>query len=130
MTSNGFAGVSSARASIADNTSGGRYAYRASKAGLNMVNRSLSYDLSGQVTCVVFHPGWVATDAALRSLAAIAAERGVPEAAVQVEIEGAQDIPGLMQPADVAPLYLFLASPLAASITGQGINIDRGELQA
>lgn len=54
--------VTSKMGSITDNTSGGRYAYRSSKAALNMINRSLSYDLSGQVITVVFHPGWVATD--------------------------------------------------------------------
>jgi enoyl-[acyl-carrier-protein] reductase (NADH) len=35
-----------------------------------------------------------------------------------------------MAPPDVASLYLFLASDLAANITGQSVNVDRGELQA
>jgi 3-hydroxybutyrate dehydrogenase len=33
-----------------------------------------------------------------------------------------------MQPDDVASLYLFLASPMAANITGQAVNVDRGEV--
>ena len=49
--------------SIQDNTSGGSYAYRASKAALNAITKSLSIDLGDEgFTCVVLHPGWVQTD--------------------------------------------------------------------
>ena len=56
-----IATVTSKMGSIADNTSGNAYAYRSSKAALNMANMSLARDLS-DVTCVVLHPGWVKTD--------------------------------------------------------------------
>jgi NAD(P)-dependent dehydrogenase (short-subunit alcohol dehydrogenase family) len=49
--------------SIADNTSGGAYVYRASKAALNAVGMSLARDLAARgITVVLFHPGWVKTD--------------------------------------------------------------------
>ncbi|KAA5803968.1 SDR family oxidoreductase [Alkalicaulis satelles] len=49
--------------SIADNTSGGMYAYRASKAALNAVGKSLSIDLKPKgVIVLILHPGWVKTD--------------------------------------------------------------------
>ena len=32
-----------------------------------------------------------------------------------------------MEPADIAGTYLFLASDLAANVTGQGVGADRGE---
>lgn len=49
--------------SIDDNGSGGGYAYRASKAALNIVTKSLSIDLQKEgVTCTLLHPGWVKTD--------------------------------------------------------------------
>jgi NAD(P)-dependent dehydrogenase (short-subunit alcohol dehydrogenase family) len=49
--------------SIGDNTSGGAYAYRSSKAAVNMVMRSLAVDLASRgITCVVLNPGWVRTD--------------------------------------------------------------------
>ncbi len=49
--------------SIDDNTSGGTYAYRVSKAGLNIVNKSLSLDLEPHnITAALLHPGWVRTD--------------------------------------------------------------------
>jgi NAD(P)-dependent dehydrogenase (short-subunit alcohol dehydrogenase family) len=44
--------------SVEDNTSGGEYAYRASKAALNIINRSMSIDLGHKgITCVLLHPG-------------------------------------------------------------------------
>jgi len=55
--------VTSAMGSIADNASGGSYAYRSSKAAVNIVMKSLSIDLAPRgITCVVVHPGWVRTD--------------------------------------------------------------------
>lgn len=57
-----IANQSSLMGSIADNGSGGYYAYRASKAALNMVTKSLARDLAGRgVTVVTLHPGWVRT---------------------------------------------------------------------
>ena len=42
---------------------GGSYIYRASKAAVNMVTKTLSVDLAGQgITVVALHPGWVQTD--------------------------------------------------------------------
>lgn len=53
---------SSRMGSIADNDSGGRYGYRASKAALNAVGKSLSVDLKDKgVVVLVLHPGWVKT---------------------------------------------------------------------
>ena len=53
--------ISSTMGSIANNTSGGAYAYRMSKASLNMFNKTLAIELP-QVVCVVCHPGWVKTE--------------------------------------------------------------------
>jgi len=55
--------VTSQMGSIADNGSGSFYAYRSSKAALNIITKSLSIDLNPSgilVTCL--HPGWVQTD--------------------------------------------------------------------
>lgn len=55
--------LTSGMGSIADNTSGGSFAYRSSKAAVNMVMRSLAIDLAPRgITCVVINPGWVQTD--------------------------------------------------------------------
>ncbi len=55
--------LTSRMGSIADNSSGAAYAYRASKAALNIETRSLAVDLRAEgFVCVVLHPGWVETD--------------------------------------------------------------------
>ena len=58
-----IANMSSRMGSLADNTSGGYYVYRSSKAALNMVTVSAAHDLAGQgISVVAMHPGWVRTD--------------------------------------------------------------------
>jgi len=53
--------LTSVLGSIAD-ASGGRYAYRLSKAALNMATRLLAEDLRGEgFLTVALHPGWVQT---------------------------------------------------------------------
>ncbi|KAJ8043692.1 hypothetical protein HOLleu_10897 [Holothuria leucospilota] len=55
--------MTSGMGSISDNTSGKMYAYRASKAALNMVSRSLSVDLKADnILAISLAPGWVQTD--------------------------------------------------------------------
>lgn len=55
--------ITSRMGSIEDNTSGGYYGYRMSKAAVNMAARSLSLDLKDAgVAAILLHPGMVATD--------------------------------------------------------------------
>lgn len=57
-----IANITSRMGSIADNDSGGRYGYRASKAALNALTKSLAIDLKAQgISVAVLHPGWVQT---------------------------------------------------------------------
>ncbi len=53
--------ITSQMGSIGNNQSGGYYAYRMSKAALNMFAKSFSVDYP-QVTTLVLHPGWVRTE--------------------------------------------------------------------
>ncbi len=58
-----IAALSSKMGSMGDNTSGGSYIYRSTKAALNAVMKSASIDLAARdITCVVLHPGWVLTE--------------------------------------------------------------------
>lgn len=55
--------VTSRMGSLEDNTSGSHYAYRMSKAALNMAGKSLSIDLRGRgISVCLLHPGFVRTD--------------------------------------------------------------------
>ncbi len=55
--------VTSRVGSLGDNTSGGMYAYRISKAAANMVGRNLYHDLKKNgVAVMLLHPGMVNTD--------------------------------------------------------------------
>ena len=57
-----IANITSRMGSIADNDSGGRYAYRASKAAFNALGRSLAMDLKQRGIAVAqLHPGFVKT---------------------------------------------------------------------
>ncbi len=55
--------ITSRMGSIEDNTSGGYYGYRMSKAAVNIAARSLAHDLRERgVSVFVLHPGMVATE--------------------------------------------------------------------
>jgi NAD(P)-dependent dehydrogenase (short-subunit alcohol dehydrogenase family) len=55
--------LTSMMGSIGDNTSGGYYVYRSSKAAANAVMKSMAVDLKERgVIAVPMHPGWVRTD--------------------------------------------------------------------
>lgn len=74
-------------------------------------------------------PGWVRTEAAIRSARVLAARSGEAEGTIIAGVEAAQPLAGgLMEPEDIVGAYLFLASPASANITGQTLGIDRGEV--
>ncbi|MGH7187522.1 MAG: SDR family NAD(P)-dependent oxidoreductase, partial [Pseudomonadota bacterium] len=75
-------------------------------------------------------PGWVKTRAALRSLGEMSKRTGRTENEILEGILSTQALGGLMEPEDVASLYLFLASDLANNITGQAYSVDRGEIMS
>lgn len=55
--------LTSKMGSMADNTSGGSYIYRSSKAAVNAVFKSFAHDLrSKRIKVVLLHPGWARTD--------------------------------------------------------------------
>ncbi|KAI3392889.1 hypothetical protein diail_5022 [Diaporthe ilicicola] len=82
--------VSSRVGSIADNSSGGNYAYRSSKTALNMICKNLSLELKAKgVVVAILHPGIVRTSL----------------------IPGTGDVPGSINPDEAASkLYKILVS--------------------
>ncbi len=58
-----IANMSSVMGSLSQNSSGGNYAYRSTKAALNAITKSMAIDLKPHgIKLVVLHPGWVQTD--------------------------------------------------------------------
>lgn len=90
-----IAAMTSQMGSISD-SSGGSYAYRSSKAALNMAMKSLAADLaSRRITVVLVHPGWVRT------------AMGGHQAALEVE-ESAAGIVDLLERIDLDDSGRFL----------------------
>lgn len=72
--------VTSRMGSIGDNTSGGAWAYRMSKAALNMAGRNLMHELTREgIHTLILHPGWVRTD-----MGGEAAPLGIPESVAKL----------------------------------------------
>ncbi|WP_127115191.1 SDR family NAD(P)-dependent oxidoreductase [Shimia sediminis] len=106
-------------------------AYVASKHALLGLVRTWAQELgSRQIRVNAVCPGWIKTGPAMKSLCELATASGKEVDELAQELSDAQALPGLMEPEDIAQLYLFLASDGAANITGQAINIDRGEVMS
>ena len=96
---------------------------------MSVLTRSLAQELAPRLISVnAICPSWVHTQASMRSLAEMSRRSGRSEADLLAEITGAQALTGLMEPEDMADMYLFLASDAARNITGQAYTVDRGEL--
>jgi NAD(P)-dependent dehydrogenase (short-subunit alcohol dehydrogenase family) len=103
-------------------------AYIASKHAVVGLTRTFARELGPRgITVNAVCPGWVRTVASVRSAKRMAERSGRSEADIFADVSAAQALPGLMEPADVASLYLYLASDLAANVTGQSLGVDRGE---
>jgi 3-hydroxybutyrate dehydrogenase len=104
-------------------------AYVASKHAVIGLTKTWAKELGSRgIRVNAVCPGWVRTESSMRSLSRMAERRKIEEGQLLAEIVSHQALPGLMEPADVASTYLFLASDLAANITGQSFGVDRGEV--
>ena len=104
-------------------------AYVASKHAIIGLTKTWAKELGPRgIRVNAICPGWVRTEASMRSLAIMSRRKGIAENTLLAAITGNQALPGLMEPADMAEAYLFLASPMACNITGQSLGVDRGEV--
>jgi NAD(P)-dependent dehydrogenase (short-subunit alcohol dehydrogenase family) len=106
-------------------------AYVASKHAVIGLTRALAWELAPRGLRVnAVCPGWIRTDAALASLQAMAQKEGRPVQEIERELRARQAIPRWLEPADIAGVYLFLASEDARSLTGQSLVASHGEVMA
>ena len=106
-------------------------AYVASKHAVIGLTRALAFELAPRgVRVNAVCPGWIRTDAAMRSLTAMALAQGRTEAAVEKDLLALQALPTMLTPDDIAGVYLFLASSDAAPLTGQSLVASNGEVMA
>ena len=109
---------------------GSSIAYAASKGAVNTMTKSLARALAPEIRVNAVCPGWVRTEAAMLSLQNMSKRTGRSEDDLLAEIVGAQVLPGLLEPDDLAAPYLWLASDGAKDMTGQALMLDRGEVMA
>lgn len=106
-------------------------AYSASKHATMGLMRAWAKELGARgIRVNAVAPGWVRTEGALHSIDQLAAATGETKEALLEKITAVQSLPGFIEADDVAGAYLFLASDLASSITGQSIQVDRGAVSA
>ncbi|MBD9483173.1 SDR family oxidoreductase [Pseudomonas sp. PDM14] len=104
-------------------------AYVASKHAVIGLTRSLAWELGPRrIRVNAVCPGWVGTEAAMRSLRVMAEASGRSEDEELALILAAQAVPELLTPADLAGTFLFLGSALAGPVTGQAISVSHGEV--
>jgi NAD(P)-dependent dehydrogenase (short-subunit alcohol dehydrogenase family) len=103
--------------------------YCASKHAVLGMLRSLAQELGPRgITVNGVCPGWVNTVGAMIETEAYAKRLGIKKEELIDAALSRQGLPGMLEPDDMAPTYLFLASDAAANITGQTVHCDRGEV--
>ena len=105
----------------------GYSAYCASKHAVIGFTRALAAELAPRgITVNAICPGWVDTAMGDRGVRESAARLGVTPEAFKQAANARVPLGRFLDPEEVAPLALYLASPDAAALTGQAINIEGG----
>ena len=72
------------------------------------------------------HPTVTKTERQADRLAARASEHGISLEAAEESMAAGVPIGRMIEPGDIAPLVVFLASEQASALTGQAIAVDGG----
>jgi ketoreductase len=103
------------------------HAYCAAKHGVIGLMRALAIDLMpAGITVNAVCPGWVETAMARQDMAEIAASLGLDADDFEAAEIAATPLGRWIQPDEVAALIAYLATPAAAAISGQALEISGG----
>ena len=105
-------------------TGGGPIAYTAAKHGLIGLMRAMAYQVPATVTVNTICPGW--TNTALADWDALGKPHGVDGAAVRAMAEAENIQKRILEPEELGPMAVLIASQEAAGITGQVLCVDGG----
>ena len=96
-------------------------------AALANFAKQFSYEVAADgITVNIVHPPFTKTDRYPARLKARAEQRGVSLAEAEASFTANFPIGRIVEPDDIAPMVLFLASAQAAAVTGQAIAVDGG----
>lgn len=98
---------------------GGTISYSAAKHGLVGFTRALAYQVPAGVTANCLCPGW--TNTVMLDWAGPGAAGAARAKAAAQTVQGR-----VLEPAELVPMAVLLASPESAGITGQVISVDGG----
>ena len=105
----------------------GYTAYCASKHAVIGFTRALALEVAPRrITVNAVCPGWTDTEMARQDLGTGARQAGVPLDEFRRGLLAKIPLGKIIEPGEVAELVSFLASPAAANITGQALNISGG----
>jgi NAD(P)-dependent dehydrogenase (short-subunit alcohol dehydrogenase family) len=103
-------------------------AYTISKAALESATKMLAVELGGDgIRVNGVHPGYIWGDSVKLYFEYLAAERGVSPDDVYDEVVGRNCLKNIPTSAEIAGSVLFLASDLAAPVTGQSLGVNAGQ---
>jgi NAD(P)-dependent dehydrogenase (short-subunit alcohol dehydrogenase family) len=103
-------------------------AYVGAKAALEGIVRVLAGELGpDRITVNSVFPGYIYSDATKAMFARMADQRGVDARMIYDEIAALTCLKAVPTPDEIAGTVLFLASDLAAPVTGQGIDVNAGQ---
>jgi NAD(P)-dependent dehydrogenase (short-subunit alcohol dehydrogenase family) len=103
---------------------GGPLSYTAAKHGLVGMTRALAYQVPPTITVNTLSPGW--TNTSLVNFARIGAQVGIDASVARARAISSSVQQRILEPEELAPMAVLLASEDGGSITGQEISADGG----
>ena len=103
---------------------GGTISYTAAKHALVGMTRALAYQVPATITVNTLSPGW--TNTSLVDFARIGAQLGIDASAARARVGSENIQKRVLEPEELTPMAVLLASEEGGGITGQEISVDGG----